>query len=89
MIIDFVALVLAAVGVVFTGLVVGAVVEAVLVPGGLRELCPFNVVFQELAALDVHHKDLFPVTSAAGDGVGHVLAVVGEEDAFEGNGAVL
>ena len=88
MIVDFVAFVFAAVGVVLTGFVIGAVVEAVLVPGGLRELGPFNVVREEFEGFGIHKEDFLPVTAAAGNGVGHILSVMGEVAALEGHGAV-
>ena len=89
-VVDLVDLVLAAELVaVAGGGVVGAVVEAVAAPGCSGELGPDNVVFQELTGLGVHYVDLFPVASAAGDGVCGVLAVIGEIHALEGYGAVV
>ena len=86
--INLVAFVLAAVGVVLTGFIVGAVVEAVSAPCRLSELGPLNVVLKERAGFYVHHENLLPVTSAAGNGVGHVFAVIGEKGALQGHGAV-
>jgi len=88
-IIDFVVLV--HIAELLTGFwaVVGGIEESVLVPRGTRELCPFDVVGEEFEGGHVLHVDLDPVGAAALDGVGHVLAVVGEADAAERHGAVV
>ena len=69
--------------------IVGAVIKTIALPVGARELRPNDMVGEELLGLHVHHVDLFPVASASGDGVGEILAVIGEGDAFEGYGSVV
>ena len=76
MVVDLVALVLAAVGVVLAGAVIRAVVEAVSAPGRLSELGPLYVVRKEFLCTGVHDVDFLPVGAAAGDGVGHVSAII-------------
>ena len=65
------------------GRVVAAIEESVALPGGSRELCPFNMVVQEFSCCHIEHVKLLPVASRAGDGVGHIAPVVREIDAFQ------
>ena len=89
MVVHFVAFILAAVGShALSGSIVGAVEEAVSLPGGPGELRPFDMVREQFAGGGVHHVELLPVASAAGNAVGRILAVVAEIHALEGHGAV-
>ena len=86
---DLVALVLHGELVPFLGDAVGAVEEAVALPGRSGELGPLDVVFQQFAGLHVHYVELLPVAAAARDAVGNQAAVFVERNALEGDGAVL
>ena len=47
------------------------------------------MVVGQLAGLQVDYKNLFPVAATTRDGVGSILAVVGEVDAFQGHRSVI
>ena len=88
--IDFLDLVLAAVGAyTLGGSIVSAVVEPVTLPCGSGEFGPLNVVRQQLAGGGVHNIKLLPVAAASGNGVCEVLSVVAEKHSLEGHGAVI
>ena len=69
--------------------VVGTVVKTVAAPGSPGKLGPHYMVFKQAAILHIHHENFFPVAAAAGNHIGHVLAVVREIGALESHRAVV
>ena len=73
----------------FLGRIVCTVVETVATPCGASELCPHDVVIQQLLCLHVHDVYLLPVAAAARDGVCEVFAVVAEGDVLQSHCTVI
>ena len=87
-IVNFMQLVLAAVC-ALRGSIVGAVIEAVAMPGSIGEFAPDYMILKMFAALEVEYIDFGPVAAASRDGIGHIFAVLGDAGAGKCHRAVI
>ena len=71
------------------GTVVGAVVEAIAIPGCAGEFSPFDMVGQKFAGSGVEHEDFGPVAAGARYGVCGVFTVAALVNACESHSAVV